>query len=58
MKTEELYRTKYRSENDFRKAVADYIFFFNTKRPHEGISYKIPEQKEIDFYDKRNENHE
>jgi len=49
MKAEELYRTKYRSENDFRKSVDEYIIFFNTKRPHETLNYKTPEQKEADF---------
>ena len=35
MKREELYRTKYRSESDFRKAVDKYIIFYNTKRTQE-----------------------
>jgi len=34
MKREELYRTNYRSENEFKKAIDDYIIFYNTKRPH------------------------
>ena len=46
MKREELYRTKYRSESDFRNAVDKYIVFYNTKRPHKKLQYKTPEQKE------------
>lgn len=43
MKREELYRTKYRSESDFRNAVDRYIIFYNTKRPHKKLQYKTPE---------------
>ena len=34
LKREELYRTKYRSENEFRTAVKNYMEFYNEKRPH------------------------
>lgn len=34
LKREELYRTKYRSENEFRPAVKNYILFYNEKRSH------------------------
>ena len=49
MKREELYRTKYRSEADFRKAVDQYIIFYNTKRPHRKLQYKTPSQKEEEY---------
>ena len=49
MKREELYRTKYRSEADFRKAVDKYMLFYNTKRPHRKLQYKTPEQKEQEY---------
>lgn len=49
MKREELYRTKYRSESDFKKAVEKYITFYNTKRPHAKLHYKTPEQAECDY---------
>lgn len=48
-KREELYRTKYRSESDFRNAVDKYIVFYNTKRPHKKLQYKTPEQKEEEY---------
>ncbi len=49
MKREELYRTKYKSEKEFRDAVDKYIIFYNTKRPHKRLQYKTPEQKEKDY---------
>ena len=49
MKREELYRTKYRSEKDFRTAVDNYIVFYNAKRPHRKNAYKTPEQKEAEY---------
>lgn len=49
MKREELYRTKYRSEADFRIAVEKYIIFYNTKRPHKKLQYKTPQQKEEEY---------
>ena len=33
MKREELYRTKYRSERELKKAIDDYILFYNEKVP-------------------------
>lgn len=49
MKKEELYRRKYRSEKEFRQAVDDYMVFYNTKRPHQTLKYKTPEQAEAAF---------
>lgn len=53
MKREELYRTKYRSEKEFRSAVDDCIVFYNERIPHRKNLYKTPLQKEQDFYDKK-----
>ncbi len=57
MKWEELYRTKYRSEQELRAAVADYIKFYNETRPHAKNGYKTPARKEQEYYvnSKRNE---
>ncbi len=49
MKREELYRTKYRSESEFRKAIDSYMEFYNAKRPQQKLKYKTPEQAESDF---------
>lgn len=50
MKREELYRRKFKSENEFYKAVADYMIFYNEKRPHYQNSYRTPLKKEQDYY--------
>ena len=49
-KREELYRTKYRSEYEFRTAIKSYMDFYNRRRPHRKNKYKSPYQKEIEFY--------
>ena len=54
-KREELYRTKYRSEYEFRTAIEVYIDFYNKQRPHRKNKYKSPYQKEIEFYKKQKE---
>lgn len=50
MKREELYRRRFKSENEFYKAVADYVIFYNEKRPHYQNSYRTPLKKEQDYY--------
>ena len=54
MKKEELYRTKYRSEAEFRTAVDDYIVFYNSKRPHGNAQYKTPIEKEEEYLKSKN----
>lgn len=49
IKREELYRTKYRSEREFKEAVDSYIEFYNDKRPHAKLKYKTPNQKEVEY---------
>ena len=46
MKMEELYRCKYRSEKELRIAIADYIEFYNSKRPHSVLRYMTPDKFE------------
>ena len=53
MKREELYRRKYRSENEFRTAVNQYIIFYNEQRPHAKNGYKTPLKKEQDYLSKQ-----
>ena len=50
LKREELYRTKYRSDKEFKKAVADYMIFYNTQRPHSNNNYRTPDAKEAEYY--------
>ena len=49
LKREELYRTKNRSESEFRTAVDRYMVFYNEKRPHARNGYKTP----LDFFNKQ-----
>jgi len=51
MKAEELYRMNYHSEKEFKKAVYDYIQFYNEKRPHTVLNYKTPDQMEKSYYE-------
>ena len=53
LKREELYRRKYRSENEFRTAVNQYIIFYNEQRPHAKNGYKTPLKKEQDYLSKQ-----
>ncbi|MBQ7340821.1 MAG: IS3 family transposase [Oscillospiraceae bacterium] len=55
MKKEELYRTKYRSEAEFRTAVDEYILFYNNKRPHGNAQYKTPLEKEEEYLRSNND---
>ena len=50
MKREELYRTKYRSEQELRAAIAEYIKFYNETRPHAKNGCKTPTKKEQEYY--------
>lgn len=52
LKREELYKTKYRSEREFRTAVKDYIEIYNMIRPHSSNRYKTPLEKEQEYYEK------
>jgi transposase InsO family protein len=58
MKREELYRSKYRSEKEFRNGIEEYIRFYNDKRPHSKNKYKTPSQKEAEYFSKQAENAE
>lgn len=52
MKRKELYRTKYRSEKEFKAAVDTYMQFYNNKRPHKNNQYKAPAEWETEYYRK------
>ncbi len=54
LKAEELYRTKYRSERDFKESVSKYITFYNSQRPHSIIKYWTPNKWEAKYWDKNN----
>ena len=46
IKREELYRTHYHSEKEFRDRVKEYILFYNSQRPHSTIHYQTPDKHE------------
>ncbi len=50
MKREELYRRKFKSENEFHKSVDEYIIFYNEKRPYYQNIYRTTFNKEQDYY--------
>ena len=52
LKREELYRRKYKSENDLKSSIDEYIRFYNNNRPHATNKYKTPVSKEADYYAK------
>lgn len=58
LKREELYRREYSSEAALRKAVDDYIFFYNNIRPHSFLNYKTPAYVEQVFYDQQSVSNE
>ncbi len=45
LKREEIYRSKYRSYNEFKRGIDGYISFYNCNRPHSYLNYKTP----VDF---------
>ena len=55
MKSEELWRTNYRSEKELRKSIAKYIAFYNSERPHSAVRNMSPDSFEA-LYHKRHQN--
>jgi len=54
LKKEELYRTNYKSESQFRESVEDYVLFYNTERPHRTLAYRTPDRFEQEYDRKKN----
>ena len=50
LKREELYRTNYRSEKNFKNSLTKYVDFYNQKRPHSFLNYRTPNKAEDEFY--------
>ena len=50
LKQEEIYRTSYRSVDDCKNHIAEYMDFYNTNRPHRANNYQTPNQTEELFY--------
>ena len=52
-KQEEVYRTSYRSVEDCKAHIAEYMEFYNSKRPHRANNYKTPDQAEELYYQRK-----
>lgn len=50
-KQEEAYRNTYTSEAHAKKSIAQYMSFYNEKRPHGTLNRKTPEDFERSFYE-------
>lgn len=51
IKAEEVSRHQYKTEEELRDSVAEYIDFFNNRRPHQKFGYRTPSQVETDYHE-------
>ena len=54
MKREELSHNYYNEDEELRRAVADYVDFFNNMRPHQKNGMLTPSEAERIFGDSKN----
>lgn len=52
LKEEEVYRKYYKKYDDMAQSVAEYVDFYNNKRPHQTLKYLTPNQFEEEYYSK------
>jgi len=50
LKVEEVYRWYYKTLDDMKASIAEYIGFYNKIRPHQYLKYRTPNQFESDYY--------
>ena len=50
LKQEEVYRRAYESVSEARKAIGDYLRYFNQERPHQGLDNRTPDDV---FYERK-----
>jgi transposase InsO family protein/transposase-like protein len=50
LKAEEIYQHFYQTANALYNSVAEYIDFFNCKRPHQKFKYRTPNQVEAEYF--------
>ena len=50
IKKEDFRRNYYKTEEEFRTAVAEYVEFYNDYRPHQRLGFMTPNQAEKEFY--------
>ncbi len=54
LKAEELYRTRYRSEREFKESINRYMTFYNAERPHSVNRYRTPDKWENQYWERNN----
>ena len=54
LKQEEIYRTSYRSFEDCKSHIKEYMNFYNTRRPHRANNYRTPDKTEEDYRKREN----
>ena len=57
LKSEKLYRTDFHSEREFIEAVRDYMYNYNSARPHSKLKYKTPDEYETAYFEKLQNSH-
>lgn len=50
IKAEEVARHQFKTVEELRDSVTEYIDFFNDRRPHQKFGYRTPSQVESDYY--------
>ena len=50
IKKDDSRRNYYKTEEEFRTAVAEYVEFYNDYRPHQRLGFLTPNQAEKEFY--------
>ena len=50
LKAEEIYHHFYQTADELYASVAEYIDFFNSRRPHQKFKYRTPDQMEDDYF--------
>ena len=50
LKSEEVYRWYYKTSDDMKASIAEYIDFYNNIRPHQYLKNKTPNQFESEYY--------
>ena len=54
IKKEDFRRNYYKTEEEFRAAVKEYMEFYNDYRPHQSLGFQTPNQAEKEFYNLAN----
>jgi putative transposase len=50
LKAEEIYHNFYQTVDELYASIAEYIEFFNYKRPHQKFKYRTPDKVEEDYF--------